>query len=239
MAQETAPSLRGVRLIENLSAEALTQLEKQCRWRRYANNEQILDRDDENRDVMLVVEGSVRVVNFSLSGREVSYALIPTGGFFGELAAIDGQRRSASVVAAEKCLLAMVPPQVFIGLMRDHPDISLEVMRRLARIIRICDDRIMDLSTLGAVQRVHVELLRMGKPDAAGTAALAIYPLPAHKDIAALASTTRETVARVISQLAGANIVERRDKALYILEPARLKELAERLEDGRGDDLAR
>jgi CRP-like cAMP-binding protein len=239
MAQDVVPSLRSVRLIQSLPPDALGQLEKQCRWRRCAANEQILDRDDENRDVMLVAEGSVRVVNFSLSGREVSYAHIPTGGFFGELAAIDGQRRSASVVAAEKCLLAMVPPQVFIDLMREHPEVALEVMRRMARIIRICDDRIMDLSTLGAVQRVHVELLRMGKPDPAGTEALAIYPLPAHKDIAALASTTRETVARVISQLASTKIVERRDKALYIVAPTRLKELAERLEESRGDELAR
>ncbi|MSP83750.1 MAG: cyclic nucleotide-binding domain-containing protein [Alphaproteobacteria bacterium] len=104
MAQDVVSSLKNVRLVENLAPDALARLEKQCRWRRYAASEQILDRDDENRDVMFVVEGRVRVVNYSLSGREVSYALIPNGGFFGELAAIDGQRRSASVVAAEKCL---------------------------------------------------------------------------------------------------------------------------------------
>lgn len=239
MTQQATPSLKAVRLLESLNAEALERLEKQCRWRRYGATEQILDRDDDNRDVLFVVEGSVRVVNFSLSGREVSYANIPQGGFFGELAAIDGQPRSASVVAIEKCLLATVQPQTFTALLREHPELALEVMRRLARIIRICDDRIMDLSTLGAVQRVYVELLRMGKTDPAGTSALAIYPLPAHKDIAARASTTRETVARVISQLTSATIVERRDKALYILDSVRLKELASRLEEGRGDDFAR
>ena len=239
MTQQATPSLGAVRLLESLNADALQRLEKHCRWRRYGASEQILDRDDDNRDVLFVVEGSVRVVNFSLSGREVSYANIPQGGFFGELAAIDGQPRSASVVAIEKCLLATVPPQTFTALLRENPDLALEVMRRLARIIRICDDRIMDLSTLGAVQRVYVELLRMGKADPAGTGALAIFPLPAHKDIAARASTTRETVARVISQLTSATIVERRDKALYILDPARLKELASRLEEGRGDDFAR
>jgi CRP-like cAMP-binding protein len=235
MVTQAAPSLKGVRLLDSLSADALERLEKQCRWRRYGANEQIIDRDDENRDVLFVVEGSVRVVNFSLSGREISYANIPQGGFFGELAAIDGQARSASVVATEKCLLATIPPQSFIALLRDYPDVAIEVMRRMARIIRICDDRIMDLSTLGAVQRVYVELIRMGRPDPAGTDALAIFPVPAHKDIASRASTTRETVARVISQLTAAAIVERRDKALYIVDTARLKELASRLEEGRGD----
>ena len=236
--QDVASSLKGVRLIGNLAPEALVRLERQCRWKRYAPNEQIIDRDDDNRDVLFVVEGSVRVVNFSLSGREVSYAIIPTGGYFGELAAIDGRPRSASVMAAERCLLAAVSPQVFIGLLEENPSVALEVMRRLARIIRICDDRIMDLSTLGAVQRVHVELLRMAQPDPAGTSALAIYPMPTHKDIAARASTTRETVARVISNLAAGNIVERRDKALYIVNKERLKELSERLDD-KSDEIAR
>ncbi|MBM3584171.1 MAG: Crp/Fnr family transcriptional regulator [Alphaproteobacteria bacterium] len=185
--------------------------------------------------MLFVVEGSVRVVNFSLWGSEILYANIPQGGFFGELAAIDGQARSSSVVATEKCLLATIPPQSFIALLRDYPDVAIEVMRRMARIIRICDDRIMDLSTLGAVQRVYVELIRMGRLDPAGTDALAIFSVPAHKDIASRASTTRETVARVISQLTAASIVERRDKALYIVDTARLKKLASRLEEGRGD----
>ncbi|MGH6718328.1 MAG: Crp/Fnr family transcriptional regulator [Alphaproteobacteria bacterium] len=214
-------------------------MERRCAWRHYGTNEQIIDRNDDNRDVLLVAEGAVRVVNYSLTGREVSYANITAGEYFGELAAIDGQPRSASVVATETCLLASMPPQTFVTLVRDHPEVALEVMRRLTRIIRVCDDRIMDLSTLGSVQRVYVELLRIGRPDPAGTEALAIYPLPAHKEIAARASTTRETVARVISQLTADGLVERRDKALYVLDPGRLKELAARLEEARDGGLAR
>jgi CRP-like cAMP-binding protein len=239
MQQQGGHSLKGIRLLESLAAEERERLEKRCLWRRYDADEQIMDRNDDNRDVMLVAEGTVRVVNYSLTGREVSYANINAGGYFGELAAIDGQPRSASVVAVEKCLLASVAPQTFITLVRDHSEVAFEVLRKLARIIRISDDRIMDLSTLGAVQRVYVELLRMARPDAAGTEALAIYPLPAHKEIASRASTTRETVARVISQLTADGLAERRDKALYLLDPVRLQELASRLEDARGGDLSR
>ena len=231
-------SLGGIALLASLGAEELERLERRSAWRRYDANEQIIDRNDDNRDVMFVAEGNVRVVNYSVSGREVSYANIAKGGFFGEMAAIDGQPRSASVVATEKCLLAALPPQAFVALVREHPDLAIEVMRRLARIIRTDDDRIMDLSTLGAVQRVYVELLRMGRPDPAGTDALAIFPLPPHKEIASRASTTRETVARVISQLTSDGLVERRDKALYVLNPERLKELASRLEEARGNQAA-
>ncbi|MDP7105347.1 MAG: cyclic nucleotide-binding domain-containing protein, partial [SAR202 cluster bacterium] len=83
-------------------------------WRRFVPNEQILDRMSANQEVFFVVEGAVRVVNYSLTGREVAYATVRAGGYFGELAAIDGEPRSASVVATENCLLVKLPPNVFI-----------------------------------------------------------------------------------------------------------------------------
>ena len=56
---------------------------------------------------------------------------------------------------------------------------------------------------------------------------LAIATLPAHKDIASRASTSRETVARVLSQLDEAGIIERTGKSLRILQPDVMKQLIE------------
>ena len=83
-------------------------------------------------------------------------------------ATADGIAVSATVVAVNKALVATVSPSLFVELLKRHPSMLMTVTRRLARIVRTCDDRIMDLSTLGAVQRVYVELLRMARPDAAG-----------------------------------------------------------------------
>ena len=76
------------------------------------------------------------------------------------------------------------------------------------------------------VERVYVELLRMKKPDPVRPNSWLIYPLPTQAQIAALASTTRETVARVLSQLNHDHIAERKSKTLYIRELAKLQDLA-------------
>ncbi len=68
MNKDSNDRLSRVRLLENLNSEAIASLEKRSRWRRYARDEQILDRDSDSRDVFLVVEGSVEVVNYSISG---------------------------------------------------------------------------------------------------------------------------------------------------------------------------
>lgn len=228
-------SLAKIKLFEGLPRSEIEAIERLVRWRTFKAGEQILDRSSDNRDLFLVVEGSVRVVNFSRSGREVAYAVVNADGFFGELAAIDGEPRSATVVAVNKATLASLSPGLFIDLMSKHPEMLMAVVRRLAGIVRTCDDRIMDLSTLGAVQRVYLELLRMSKPDAAGAGFWVIYPMPPHKEIAARASTTRETVARVLSQLTSEGLVEKRDKVLYLQDKARLQAMADALQSSHGE----
>jgi CRP/FNR family cyclic AMP-dependent transcriptional regulator len=86
----TGHSLRGIRLLQSLSQAELAEPEQHCRWRRVVARQRILDRSSDNRDVFFVVEGSVRAVDFSATGREVVYAMIGAGGHFGELSAIDG-----------------------------------------------------------------------------------------------------------------------------------------------------
>lgn len=235
----TSRNLAAIELFDGLPQSELDAIDKMVRWRNVKAGEQILDRASDNRDVFLVVDGSVRIVNFSRSGREVAYAAVRAGGFFGELAAIDGEPRSATVVAIQKSVVATLSPSLFQDLLSKHPSIMMTVVRRLARIVRTCDDRIMDLSTLGAVQRVYLELLRMSKPDAAGAGYWVIYPMPPHKEIAARASTTRETVARVISQLTSDGLVEKRDKVLYLQDKDKIQAMAEALESGQGPETAR
>jgi CRP-like cAMP-binding protein len=201
-------------LFGNVQADELAVIESRCQWSRFKAGEDIIDRDSENRDVYLVVEGRVRIVNFSSTGREIAYANTAAGGYFGELAAIDGNRRSAAVVAVEDCLLAALSPGVFLKLLVKHPSVSMKVLQRLTNIVRTSNDRIMDLSTLKAVERVCRELLRLTKPDAAVAELRVIRPMLSHNEIASRASTTRETVARVIGQLSTRGIVERKHKAL-------------------------
>ena len=230
MEEQSPNQLATVGLLSGLSPEALQRLGQGCMWRRYKRGEEIVARDSDSRDLFLVVTGSVEVTNFSTTGREIAYATIPSGEYFGELSAIDNLPRSATVSAAEESLLAVVPRTLFLDLMRDEPDAALKVMSRLARIIRICDDRIMDLSTLGAVQRVYIELLRICGPDPAVPNLWSVYPMPTQSDIAARASTTRETVARVISQLSQDEIIQRKGRTLYINDREHLQEMAASLE---------
>lgn len=228
MVGDDRTDLGGIELLSGLDPEALRDLKKRCRWYRFAANQIILDHGDHAKhDIYFVIKGTVRIVNYAASGREIAFANVHEGNYFGELAAITDNPRSASVVAVTECRLASLAPREFQSLLLDNPELGVQVIMRLADIVLRCDKRIMDLSTLTAVQRVHVELLHLAKPDTVVPGIWVVQPLPKYSEIASRATTTRETVSRAMIQLAVAGVVERKGKTLYVCDHERLTELAE------------
>ena len=169
----------------------------------------------------------MRVVNYSLSGREISFDDIDEGGYFGELAALDGAPRSANIVALVPTTVAIMSPTMFHELLMNYPVVALQLVQRLVSVIRTSNSRIMDLSTIGANNRVHAELLRLARPGMRTDNTARIEPMPIHGDIASRVSTARETVARVLGDLAREGVVERSGNTLVIQDMARLEELVE------------
>jgi CRP/FNR family cyclic AMP-dependent transcriptional regulator len=232
MSETASGTLAGVSLLAPLAPAERQAVERRCRWRRFAAGEQIIDRETESTDVYFVVQGSVRVVNYALSGREVSFDDIEAGGYFGELAAIDSAPRSANIVAINDTVTAALPAAAFLEAVTSHPKVAYVLLKRLASVIRQSTGRIMDLSTLGAHNRIHAELLREATEAGVTGNAATISPIPLHHDIAARASTTRETVARVLNDLARQRIVRRDANALVLVDVARLSKM---VHEFRGD----
>jgi CRP/FNR family transcriptional regulator, cyclic AMP receptor protein len=217
-------SLSGIELFKGLDEADIRSLEARCRWRRYHDGERVLDSGSASRDVYFVASGAVSIVNFSLSGKEVTLATAKAGSYFGELAAIDNQPRSASVVAVQDSLIAIMPAQTFVDLLNRHAEVTFRVAKRLAEIVRLSDQRIMELSTLAATQRVFAELLRMAEPDTAVPGLWVIRPLPPVREIASRVSTTRETAARALAQLYPTGLVRRKGRSLYLMDREGLRE---------------
>ena len=220
-------TLAGVPLFREIEAMKRASVEQRCAWRRWAPGEHILDREAPSNDVYFVVHGRARIVEYSLSGkREVVLDDVLPGGFFGELAAIDGEPRSASVVAVEETLTASLGSTAFVDLLFEYRELGHALMCRLTEMVRSSTQRIVELSTRDAQNRVYAELLRLaktGKGLEPNTAL--INPVPVHSDIAAKVSTTRETVARAMSDLAHKSLVRKTDRGLLILDVEQLTEL--------------
>lgn len=219
---QAAAGLDRIGLLASLSAGERAELAARCAWRHYRAGESILNQEARCRHILFVVDGAVSVLNYTASGRKVAYATIPAGNHVGEIAAIDGEPRSASVEAAGDCTVAALPGGAFDLLLSAHGQVAMVLLKDLARKIRQADERITELNVLGAMQRVYRELQRHARPCREG---LLIAGLPTQESLAALAGTTRETVARAMARLIRSGIARRRGRELVIRDPERLEAL--------------
>jgi CRP/FNR family transcriptional regulator, cyclic AMP receptor protein len=217
---------RGFKILKGLPDGALNDLARSCTWRSVAAGKQILLAHQPASEVFFVAEGRVRILLYSAAeGRLVLLTVLGPHEMFGELGAIDGRPRSATVEAEKDCLLAILPNEQFIRLVREHPDFSFAVMRQLAAQIRRLTDRVYEHSTLDVPSRVHAELLRLVILAGEKNGQALLSPVPLRVDFAASIGTTREAVSRVLTSLEEAGIAQREGLSLRILDVAQLRKL--------------
>jgi CRP/FNR family cyclic AMP-dependent transcriptional regulator len=229
-------NLAGITLLQGLDPEARAALEGRCAWRRYRPGERVFERGSAGREVFFVIHGALNVVSVSPLGREITFAAAQSGGMVGEMAAIDGQPRSASVVAVEESLVAVLPSEAFIALLESHGEIALHLLRQLSAFVRQSGNRVLELSAVKAVNRVYGELLRLAEPDEAAPDLWAIKPLPALRDLASQAGTTREVVASALSKLYPSGLIRRKGTSLYILDRQALEEIVKAAAGSTAED---
>jgi CRP-like cAMP-binding protein len=230
--QPSSLGLRKVGLLEGLAPEKLDALARQCVWRNFDAGHRIISRNASDRDVYLLVSGKVRITTYSQGGRQVTFRDIVAGDLFGEVAALDGEPRSADVIALEPALIATLTPAAFRKLLGEEPVLAERILRRLAGLVRGLVDRVIDLSTLGVQNRIHAEILRLAREAGVERNGARIDPAPKHADIASQVSTYREQVTRELSALARAGILAKDGGALLVRDVKRLEKMVEELRAG-------
>ena len=205
-----------VGILAGLDEEALTDVERHINRKNFSAGAQMIEPEADSSDVYLILSGRVRIVNYSLSGREITLEEIGAGGCVGQLSAIDGQPRSACVFAVNDTEVAILSPANFETVVKSHPSVGWNVIRELARRV--------DVSTLGANERVVAEIMRRAQQVSDDTGAAVLSPVPVHSEIAGRVSTSRETVARVMGSLGRKGLVNKVDNGLHVPDVRRLEE---------------
>ncbi len=223
--EEGARSLAGIALLRRLPPKERTELEKRCSFRNFSGGDVILDRFSASVGVFFLVTGTARVVHYVADHEEITIATITAGDTIGDISAIDGLGRSATVVADSDCMAAELPRPEFHALLGRCGEVALDLLRRWAGTIRQLSDKVSFLSTGTPDQRVYSELARLARPEKPGSERWLIRELPSHQDLARWAQTSREIVAGAVAELVRRGVAERRTRTLYISDYAMLRNM--------------
>ena len=217
--------LQSVSLFWDLTEKELGYISEKMVSKHYDSGETILLEASEGEQCFFVTEGSVKITRLSKKGREVILAILSDGDFFGEMSLLDGEFRSANVVALEDTEVLTLNRNDFLLVLKNYPQIAIRLLKEMAHRLRKSDRQIASLSLSDAEKRIAMCILRIA--DEKGVikkGQVSIPKIPIQQDIANMSGTSRETVSRALKLLVKEGFVQRKGKELIIYDYNRFVE---------------
>ncbi len=209
----------GVRVLRGVRAADIAHLDLQFIPVEVRQGESVVAQDDPERDVFFVLSGRLLAVQWTAGGREIVFSRILPGDHLGELAALDGGRRSASVYAQMDSHLLRLDQNGFLKLMDSVPVVRNRIVADLCALVRRLTIRANEILTQSVEARLRLFLARLALESHCLHPGGLIQPAPTHAEIANSIGANREAVSRALSALARQGVVQTGRAAIRILRP--------------------
>ena len=216
--------LEKVPLFSQLAPAELQRVVEATRERTYPKNSVILFEDDPGDALFVVAQGQVKVVLIGEDGREVILSVLGPSEFFGEMALIDDEPRSAHVIAMEDSSLIVLRREDFKGILKQSPGIAVALLKELSRRLRRVDEKVGSLVLLDVNGRVAQLLLELADEEGGER----ITRRLTHHTIAQMIGSSRETVSRTMRELVDRGLIDVSRKDITIKDRAALETAAGR-----------
>lgn len=127
--------LREVPIFADLSPEDLEQIARIAREQWFPNDTALFHEGEEAGMMFIIVGGQVRVLH-DVDGKVHAVAQRGPGDFVGEMAIIESAPRAATLIAQGDVRLLAIEGEMFKGILRERPEVSLAVLKSLSRRLR-------------------------------------------------------------------------------------------------------
>lgn len=192
--------------------------------RRFAKGDVVVTKGSPSDSLLFLVMGRLQAVDYTEDGREIGLNLFISGSYFGELALIDGQPRSASIIALESSVVLSLPRDPATRLIYGNPRIAEELLKNFARGIRNLTVFRSLLAIPNTHQRLYALLSHLMQPTKGSDGI--IENLPTQRQIAIMINTSRETVSRALAELSQRGILVKSGHTIIVSDRLKLAQLA-------------
>ena len=190
--------LHKVYMFSELAPADTDKLTAHCQTRTYPANAILITEGDLTDSLYVIIEGEVKVFANDNHGKEVILNILGPGEYFGEIALVDDQPRSASVMTIAPTKVMIISKHNFKRCLEENPEISFNLIRALTKQVRALTDSVKNLALMDVYGRVAHTLLDLadeidGKQ--------VIEQKLTHQDIANMVGASREMVSRILKDL--------------------------------------
>jgi CRP/FNR family transcriptional regulator, cyclic AMP receptor protein len=202
--------------IDEADRASLVERGRQRRWPAGAT---LFLEGDTSATVLIVVSGRVKVFSLTEHGEEIVLAVRGPGALLGELSAVDGGARGASVATLEPVVALVLPVAVFIEFLRTHGQAATVLLRLITSRLRDADRKRVEFGAFDIAARVAGRLVeladRFGEPDGRG---VRISVALSQDELAGWVGASREAVAKALRVLRERGFVTTGRRTMTVLD---------------------
>ncbi len=209
-----------------LTDDETRELLKRALTKRIAAGEVVFRKDDPGDGLYGVLAGSILIVVESLEGKELILNMHGPGEFFGEIALLDGDGRSAAAVAREASQLFFLGRTEFLAFLNQRPEVMIRIIALLCTRLRRATNLVEDSTFLNVSSRLAKQLTALidgnGPRDATNSAATLRI---SQNELAGMLGVSREFVSKQLAIWRKAGIVELGRRRLTVRDERALEQL--------------
>ena len=181
--------LENIAIFAGLSQTERQILEQHMVKRTFQKNTVVINEGDEANSLFIIIEGTVKVFLSNEEGREIIINTQGPGDHFGELALLDDEPRSASVMTLSKSSIGVISKADFQSVLSKHPELAIKLLTEMTRRVRLLSDNIKTLALMDVYGRVAKTLLSLAEQVGE---VMVIRNRPTQQDIANRIGASRE-----------------------------------------------
>ena len=213
MQQEIFLSLKKIPLLSRLPDEALNALAAKAKSVKFPKQAIIITEGDETSSLYIILSGKVRVFSSDEKSKEVTLLIQESGSYFGELALLGDEPRSASVETLEKTVCGIISKDDFKYWLVSHPDVAMGLLSELSEKIRHLTEKVKQM----ALSNVYERTIKVLQDKAIKEGDIFVIDnKPTQQELANMVGSSREMINKVMKELTKGGYIVIKDKTLRI-----------------------
>ncbi len=205
--------LKDIHLFSSLNDQTLAYLERVAVKRVYPKNTILLSEGDKSDQLYAILSGKIKVVVMDPEGKEIVVNLLGPGDCFGEIAMIDGETRSATIITTEPSQVLTISSGDFAPILTANPDLMFSLLKVLARKVRAATLMVESLAFEDVYARLVRLLTNLARPRGK---LLVVEEKLTHQEIANMIGSSREVVSRMLKALSNGGYITTEQKRISI-----------------------
>ncbi len=218
---------QGPSFFARLSDDEAAAFRSRAVARHFDRGTTLMHQDEVPGRLIVVEQGHAKVTTLADDGREVILAFRGPGDLVGEIAALGGEPRSATVSALEPIEAMAMAASDFDAFLEEHPRVALVILRVLIGRLREANRQQFEFAayqTLGRVANRLVDLAeRFGEPCDGG---VIITLSLSQEELAGWAGASREATSKALHDLRAMDLIETERRHITVRSVDKLRRIA-------------